>query len=293
VEGRQPQVGVLGEDDAVSRSLSALRSRLLVALAAVLLLATGCTSESAEPHVDATTSAQPPARAAAVPAPKNRTCHDLTYAQAVAPTTTDAPVPCRAGHTSQSFAVGRLTTEVGGHLVAVDSPRVQRQVRTACPRRLAPFLGASTERLRLSMLRAVWFTPTVEASDQGADWFRCDVIAVAGDQRLAPLTGTLKGALHGDADDYAMCGTAEPGTKGFQRVLCRERHSWRALRTIDLGTGSYPGASAARAAGQGPCQEAGRSVAKDALDYRWGYEWPTAQQWAAGQTYGICWAPAP
>jgi hypothetical protein len=271
-----------------------LPSRLLAAHASVLLLAAGCTSGSSgssEP-TPGTTAVPAPPRASAVPAPRNKACHHLTYAQAVAPTTTDAPVPCRAGHTSQTFAVGRLTTEVGGHLVAVDSPRVQRQVRTTCPQRLAAFLGASTERLRLSLLRAVWFTPTVEASDQGADWFRCDVIAVAGDQRLATLTGSLKGALRGDADDYAMCGTAEPGTKGFQRVLCRERHSWRALRTIDLGRGAYPGASAAKAAGQKPCQQAGRDVAADALDYKWGYEWPTAQQWAAGQTYGICWAPA-
>ena len=274
---------------------SAVRGRLLAALAVVLLVSAGCTSGSTdpEPRTATTTSASPPARAAAVPAPANRACHSLTYAQAVAPTTTDAPVACRARHTSQTFAVGRLTTQVGGHLVAVDSARVQRQVRTTCPQRLAPFLGASTERLRLSMLRAVWFTPTVEASDQGADWFRCDVIAVAGDQQLAPLTGSLKGALRGDSDHYAMCGTAEPGTKGFQRVLCRERHSWRALRTIDLGAGAYPGASAAKAAGQKPCQQAGRAVAEDALDYKWGYEWPTAQQWAAGQTYGICWAPAP
>ena len=32
-------------------------------------------------------------------------------------------------------------------------------------------------------------------------------------------------------------------------------------------------------------------MAEDALDYEWGYEWPTAEQWAAGQTYGRCWAP--
>ena len=32
-------------------------------------------------------------------------------------------------------------------------------------------------------------------------------------------------------------------------------------------------------------------VAEDALDYEWGYEWPTADQWAAGQNYGRCWAP--
>ena len=34
------------------------------------------------------------------------------------------------------------------------------------------------------------------------------------------------------------------------------------------------------------------AVAEDALDYEWGYEWPTADQWAARQTYGRCWAPA-
>ena len=43
--------------------------------------------------------------------------------------------------------------------------------------------------------------------------------------------------------------------------------------------------------GQGPCEDAGREVAEDALDYEWGYEWRTADQWAAGQTYGRCWAP--
>lgn len=267
--------------------------RLLTALAAVLLLAGGCTSGEKQPST--APKPTPPPRATPVAAPKDGVCHQLTYEQALAPTTTDAPVPCRGPHTAQTYAVGRLTTEVGGHLVAVDSPRVQRQVRTTCPERLAAFLGASTERLRLSMLRAVWFTPTVEASDEGADWFRCDAIAVAGDQQLAALTGTLKGALRdtgADPGPWAMCGTAQPGTPGFRRVPCRESHRWRALRTIALAPDAYPGEAAAKAAGQKPCREAGRAVAKDALDYQWAYEWPTQAQWDAGQTYGICWAPA-
>ena len=273
-------------------------------MAAVLLLATGCTSEgerpasSAAPNASsAAPSATPPPRATPVPMPRNRACHQLTYAQALAPTTTTAPVSCRGAHTSQTYAVGRLSTEVDGHLVAVDSRRVQRQVRRACPQKLAAFLGGSTEQMRLSMLRPVWFTPSVEASDAGADWFRCDVIAVAGDGELAPLSGSLKRALAGPGGDgaagpWGMCGTAQPGSKGFRRVPCREKHSWRALRTISLGGDSYPGEAAAKAAGQTPCQEAGRSVAQDALDYQWGYEWPTAEQWDAGQTYGICWAPS-
>lgn len=286
MEGRQPQVGVLGEDAAVTRT----PARLGAALAALLLFAAGCTSGGDRP--DAAPARTPPPRATPAPVPQDRACHRLTYAQALAPATADVPTPCRATHTSQTYAVGRLSTEVDGHLVAVDSRRVQRQVSRVCPQQLAAFLGGSSERLRLSMLRPVWFTPTVAASDQGADWFRCDVIAVAGERQLAPLTGSLQRALAGPSDAYGMCGTAQPGTKGFRRVLCREQHSWRALRTIDLAGRAYPGEAAAKAAGQEPCQEAGQGVAKDALDYQWGYEWPTAAQWAAGQTYGICWAPS-
>jgi hypothetical protein len=88
-----------------------------------------------------------------------------------------------------------------------------------------------------------------------------------------------------------MCGTAGPGSAAFKRLPCREKHTWRALRTIDLDGEEYPGTTAAKEAGQKTCQQAGQEVADDALDYQWAYEWPTAKQWEAGQTYGICWAP--
>ena len=91
--------------------------------------------------------------------------------------------------------MGQLSTVVDGHLVAVDSTRVQQQVARVCPRKLAAFLGTTDDALRLTMLRAVWFTPSVEQSDAGANWYRCDVVAVAGDNRLAKMRGTLKGAL--------------------------------------------------------------------------------------------------
>ena len=28
------------------------------------------------------------------------------------------------------------------------------------------------------------------------------------------------------------------------------------------------------------------------LEFSYGWEWPTRRQWAAGQRYGYCWAPA-
>ena len=275
-------------------------TRATTALLAVLLLG-GCTGPddagSAPPSAaSSTSSSATPTTAEPVPRPAVRACYRLAYGEAVAPTTSVRPSSCARGHTSMTFFVGRLDTLVDGHLLAVDSDRVQRQVARECPQRLATFVGGTLEQRRLSMLRAVWFTPTVEESDAGADWFRCDVTAVAGEKELAPLTGQLSGVLTTVAGRarYAMCGTAEPGTAGFRRVICSRagRAAWRALRTVPFRPGKYPGEARVRSAGEGPCEAAGRAAAGNPLDFRWGYEWPRREQWESGQTYGICWAPA-
>jgi hypothetical protein len=88
-----------------------------------------------------------------------------------------------------------------------------------------------------------------------------------------------------------MCGTAEPGTAAFDRVICSAEHSWRAVAVVPLAEGGYPGEKQVRAAGEGPCRDAGAAAAEDTLDYQWGYEWPSAEQWSGGQHYGRCWAP--
>jgi len=285
------------------------RPVLVVLLLAALTALTGCTggegSSSTDPSTPSTPSTQSPSSSAAapsstapptakpVPAPPVPACYRLGYQEAVAPTNQAAAVGCDTRHTSVTFAVGRLDTVVDGHLLAVDSARVQSQVATTCPERFARFVGGSQEDRRLSMLRAVWFTPTVEASDTGAAWYRCDVIAVAADEKLAPLTGRLAGVLSTEAgqDRYGMCSTAEPGDPDFARVICSSGHSWRAITTVPFPDGPYPGADKVREAGQQPCEDAARQVAADTLSFRWGYEWPTAEQWRAGRHYGLCWAP--
>ena len=268
------------------------------ALLVLAVLAAGCTPAPAPgPSAPAASSSSPtgtPTTAEPPPAPpREDTCHDLGYAEAVAPTARPADVACGQEHTSQTFHVGRLDRVVGGRLLAVDARRLQDEAAQECPARLADLLGGTEEQRRLSMLRAVWFTPGVGQSDRGADWLRCDAVAVAGPETLLPLAGPLGGVLDTEAgrERYGMCGTAEPGTAGFERVACATQHSWRALRTVPLPEGDYPGEGAARSAGETPCTDAGRAAADDPLDFQWGYEWPTAEQWAAGQTYGICWAP--
>jgi hypothetical protein len=229
------------------------------------------------------------------PAPRVGDCHRLSYDGAVAPTARNRTVACDQPHTAETYRVGRLDTVVDGRLLAVDSDEVQAQVATTCPDRLAEFVGGTEEQRRLSMLRAVWFTPTLEQSDAGADWFRCDAVALAEDSRLLELEGTLGGALDTEAgrQRFGVCGTAEPGTAGFRRVACAEPHTWRALRTVSLPGPDYPGEEAAARAGETPCRDAANAQAPDPLDFQWGYEWPTAEQWAAGQTWGVCWVPAP
>ncbi|GAB2882887.1 septum formation family protein [Nocardioides pacificus] len=266
--------------------------RLLAGLVLAGGLLSGCSDDdgpeaSPPPPPRTSPTAAPPA-----PTPATGACTQLDYDEALSPTVLVEPSPCRQPHTAQTVHVGRLDALLDGHLLAVDAERVQAQVAADCPRRVQRFLGASTEQLRLSVLRAVWFSPTVEQSDAGEDWYRCDVIAVSRERTLAPLTGRLRGILSQPQgrSRWGTCGTAEPGTPRFRRVVCTAEHSWRAVATLDLPGRRYPGA-AARSDGQAACEDAAREVADDQLNYRWGYEWPTSAQWQSGQRYAVCWAP--
>ena len=276
------------------------RARGLAAAAALTLLA-ACSAEapsgrdaSASPSGSTSTSAGPtPTTAAEPPRPPSPACYDLDYDQAVKPTTDADPVRCGARHASTTFFVGEADSVVNGHLAAVDSDRVQRQIARACPRRLPGFLGTTPRELRLSMLRAIWFSPSIEASDAGANWFRCDVIALADDRQLAPLQGPMRGVLRTPAarERYGVCGTTKPGTPRFRRVICARPHTWRAIDSFDGPAGRYPGPARLRSIGEDVCRAAARSRAENSLDYQWAMDWPTREQWREGQRWGLCWAP--
>lgn len=283
-----------------------MRLTRVAALALVAVLA-GCSGDGGNGNVDASPSRSETAsgspsesgstasvEAAEKPRrPKPGKCYRLSYAAAVSPTVSADPVPCGREHTAETFHVGTLDTVIRGRRLAVDSRHVQRQVATECPDRLAGFVGGTAEQRRLSMIRSVWFTPTLHDADAGADWFRCDAVVLERHQSLSRLRSSLAGVLdtaEGRAR-FGVCGTAEPGSREFRRVVCARPHSWRAVRTVQLPEGRYPGEEAARQVGEGPCRAAGEAVADDPLDFRWSYEWPDESQWRAGQTYGLCWVP--
>lgn len=278
------------------------RARCLT-VAAVLLL-TGCSGADGDPtgaespggssgSVSAAAPSEPPPRADPAPHPRAGACYRLSYDEALAPTTEAEPVRCRRDHTAQTYFVGSLDVVVGGHLLAVDAEAVRAKPAEVCPRRLLGFLGGDERALRLSVLRAVWFSPTLAQSDEGQDWFRCDVIALADSEVLSPLTVAPEGALASapSRTAYAVCATAEPGTPGFRRVPCAEPHRWRAVADYELTGEDYPGLGRVRQIADDRCRAVGREQADDPLTFRWGFDYPTRAQWRAGLSYGLCWVP--
>lgn len=293
MEDRQSTLDLLGVDDHVRLVpvLAVLPIALLVALLA------GCSdpappasSPSGSPSSTAASPSVPSPTVAAVPRPVKNGCHRLSYAQAVSPVVGGTDVPCAKPHTSQTYKIGRLSLVSDGHLVAVDSPSVQEAVASSCTSLLGDHVGGSPEDLRLSMVQAVWFTPSVEEAAAGADWFRCDVVALATTGRLAPLPRSTAG-LVGGSDRFAMCGTASPDAASFTRVPCSATHTWVAVSSVTLTGQSYPSASAASEQMESACRAAARARAEDPLDFTWSEERPSRDQWDAGQHYGICWAP--
>lgn len=266
---------------------------------AVALALTGCTGDGGEaPSADASRATEPPPvhRAPTPPRPESGACYRLAYDDAVAPSTEAEPVSCRQRHTAQTFHVGSLDLLVGGRLLAVDSERARDQVRTACARRFTGYVGGSAEDRRLSMLTTSWFRATLEQSDAGQAWFRCDLIATSAPEKLAPLTGRLRGVLDSPARAarWGRCATAKPGREGAQHVICSSpRARWRAIATVQVPAGPkgrYPGEGAAERAGNA-CEDEARGRAEDPLTFTWGYEWPTREQWRGGREHGFCWMP--
>jgi hypothetical protein len=280
--------------------------RLVAALLLTLTLGVaGCTSETGDrpgrgedPSTSgpSATGSSSTAVARAPQPPPRRGCYRLRFGQLARPTNDSRPVPCNRRHVVQTVHVGRVDTVVDGHAVAVDSRHVREQIARECPRRAAATLGGSRADRDLSRLRAVWFAPTLGQSDAGANWYRCDVVALAGPDRLHPLPPPrrLAGILGTEQgrSTYGLCGTAEPGTPAFERTICARPHRWRAIDTIRLPGGrAYPGVATVRAEGDEACADVARAAADDPLRFRYGWEWPTRAQWRSGQRFGYCWIP--
>lgn len=258
-------------------------------LLVLTVLLTACSGGGGDDQPSGGQSGPPPASTPSAaptpdPAPTVGQCHRIGWEAALAPVAPERTVPCRQRHTSQTYFVGRL-----GAATDVDDAASGRRVARTCTRRLGAHVGADARALRLTMLQPVWFTPSLEQADLGADWFRCDVVVVVAEETLGSLPRRTAGMAGDDA--VAMCGTFRPGTKRFRRVACARRHTWRAVASVDLDARTYPSAERARTAMEDACRTAAQDRTDDPLEFSWSEERPTRAQWRAGRRYGLCWVP--
>lgn len=226
--------------------------------------------------------------------PRLGACYRLTVTAATSPTNDSKSVRCSSPHDAVTIHVGRLPALGAGTGTA---PRDQQRLAAHCAVELRRFVGGSAEAQRLSRVEAVWFRPTDDQAALGARWYRCDLVALGSSERLLRLPGGLhmRGLLArpNALDTFGLCGTAQPGAQGFDRVACGFKHSWVAISTIGIAGGrTYPGTDTARDAGDDTCASQVRSHTGDSLKFSYGWEIPTKAQWATGQHYGFCWAPA-
>lgn len=286
-----------------STSRTRLGARLIAALAGAALAATGCAgddgsssapSSSASEVATPSASVQPTEEPTPTPPPRPEvgSCHQLSWDDALAPTATNEGTSCEKS-TSLTFHVGTLGKGDDGQPLQVDSEEAQARIARACPREMRAFLGGTKEQRRLSLLTTIWFTPTLEEEALGARWYRCDLVAPIAGQKLMRVGRGMRETMGTDkVAKYALCATGKPGSGTFAHVPCKKKHSWRAVRTVDIAGEKHPGRKAVAEVMTEPCTDAATEVAQDKRDVRWGQEGPTKGQWKAGQRYGVCWAPA-
>lgn len=144
-----------------------------------------------------------------------------------------------------------------------------------------------------STLTWAWFRPSEKAWEQGARWYRCDVVGGAEQsEQLISLPQTAKGLLLGQPEDRWMVCVNGPTVAGSVKIPCSEPHTWRAVTTIKLGDARdpYPGDRLVEVRTRDFCSDSVGAWLNYPVDYDFGYTFFHEAEWEAGNRRSICWA---
>ncbi|HEX6149123.1 septum formation family protein [Nocardioides sp.] len=257
--------------------------RTLAVLLTTLLLLTGCTEKQGT-NVD-------PDQVDAVAAPGNGVCRVLTPADLEMPSNATRTVACSEPHTAQTFAVGELPEDFTD--TSYDDPELGAFAYRTCGTRFQEYLGGDESLVMRSIASWAWFRPSEKAWDDGARWYRCDVVGGGADsEELRDLPTDAEGLLTGRLDDDWMVCADGPTVAGAQRVACSEPHTWRAVTTIKLGEPEdpYPGDRQVEVRSRDFCDKSVAAVLDYPVTYDFAYTWFHEAEWEVGNRRSICWA---
>lgn len=257
----------------------------------------GNSTAQATPPSDTATSSSSPAVTgsppAPPPAPKEGECRALGYAEISRFSDATKTEPCSDPHTAYTFAVGRLPADIAFEGVSIENGAVQDAAATDCRASFGDFIGGDAAARALSRLTVTYFLPDQRGFDAGAHWVRCDVIALQSEKALAELPRDLQGFLDDERnlEEFAVCSKGEPGLEASRLVMCRQKHTYRALAALRLGASEapYPGRRVTKVEGKQRCEAVLEAELGIGGGYTYAWTYPTSRDWDAGQRFGYCW----
>jgi hypothetical protein len=263
-------------------------ARAALAAAVVALLAplalTGCSSEPQGGNVD-------PDLLDSTAVPKVGECRVLTPDDVAQPANATRTVDCKDRHTAETFAAGKLPKDFDD--VDYDDASVGRFAYETCTKKFTKFLGADDTLVLRTIVSWAWFRPSEKAWDDGARWYRCDVIGgSATSAEYRPLPPTAKGLLLGRPDDkWLVCAAGETVAAG-EKVPCSQPHDWRAATTIKLGEpgDKYPGDEIVASRTRAFCAESIKAWLNYPAQFDYAYTSFHRAEWEGGNRRSVCWA---
>jgi hypothetical protein len=192
-------------------------------------------------------------------------------------------VDCSKPHTLQTAAVIKPVEEL--------TLAQARQLAASCETPVVDYLGITFPAVRTINDQVVfWPSPAQRAA--GQNWLRCDVgvTATTGCCRLAPQTGSLRGAVGRDPVRFQVCIDQIPDPARPQPLTsCQKSHRAEALPTgLALDVTHYPSSAALSEKGHVECAQL-VSPRRDHGSLVTTPEWESRDQWSGGTLYGRCW----
>ncbi len=230
----------------------------------------------------------------AVVAPQLGACRVLTPEDVALPTNATTTVPCGEEHTAQTYAVGQLPDELAE--AAYEDDAAGEFAYRTCTEKFRSFLGADESMSMRTVVSWAWFRPSEKAWDDGARWYRCDVVGgTEGSTEFLPLPKSAEGLLLGRAADRWMVCASGAAVATGEKVPCSEPHDWRAVTTIKLGEveDPYPGDQLVEVRTRDFCSDSVGAWLNYPVDYDFGYTFFHEAEWQAGNRRSVCWAKTP
>ncbi len=257
-----------------------VRGAGLLLVAALALTGCGSDPENSDPD-----------QLDAVELPEVGSCRVLTAADVARPSNATQTVDCAEPHTAETYAVGELPDSLSDS--GYDDPEIGTWAYRTCADSFMEFLGADESLVMRTVVSWAWFRPSEKAWDEGARWYRCDVVG-GGDQskEYVELPETAENLLRGKtADEWMVCASG-PSVSGSVKIPCTEPHDWRAVTTIKLGEPPdlYPGDRLVQVRSRDFCSESVGAWLGYPINYDYGYTWFHEAEWKAGNRRSVCWA---